>query len=116
MTIDRGTMWIGGACAAAAAAVIFFYDPAVAAFFPSCPLRALTGLLCPLCGGLRAAHALLHGRVVEGVAMVLFLLNIVGVLLCLVGCIVTAPLSVAALMYAYEDVFAARHAIVPHSL
>ena len=51
-----------------------------------------------------------------GLAMVLFLLNIVGVLACLVGCIVTAPLSVAAIMYAYEDLFGARQAIVPHSL
>ena len=51
-----------------------------------------------------------------GLAIVLFLLNVVGVLACLVGCIVTAPLSVAALMYAYEDLFAARQAIVPHSL
>ena len=51
-----------------------------------------------------------------GLAIVLFLLNVVRVLACLVGCIVTAPLSVAALMYAYEDLFAARQAIVPHSL
>lgn len=43
-----------------------------------------------------------------GLAMVLFLLNVVGVLACLVGCIVTAPLSVAAIMYAYEDIFAQR--------
>jgi Protein of unknown function (DUF2752) len=26
-----------------------------------CPLRALTGLDCPLCGGTRAAHDLAHG-------------------------------------------------------
>jgi len=80
MTIDRGTIWIGGACAAAAAAVIFFYDPASAAFFPSCPLRALTGLLCPFCGGLRAAHALLHGRVLEAAALnpFLFAAGLVG--------------------------------------
>jgi hypothetical protein len=31
----------------------------------SCPLRALTGLLCPLCGGLRATHALAHGEVAQ---------------------------------------------------
>ncbi len=30
-------------------------------WFPSCPLHALTGLLCPLCGSLRALHALLVG-------------------------------------------------------
>ncbi|HEX2903949.1 MAG TPA: DUF2752 domain-containing protein [Jatrophihabitans sp.] len=29
---------------------------------PLCPLHAATGLDCPLCGGTRAAWALLHGR------------------------------------------------------
>lgn len=43
-----------------------------------------------------------------GLALVLFLLNIVGVLACLVGWIVTAPLTVAAIQYAYEDVFGRR--------
>jgi hypothetical protein len=28
---------------------------------PLCPLHALTGLNCPLCGATRATHALLHG-------------------------------------------------------
>lgn len=28
---------------------------------PACPFRALTGLLCPLCGGLRMTRALLYG-------------------------------------------------------
>src|SRR5262245_57309498 len=72
MTIDRRTTLIGGACAAVAA-LIYFYDPATSSFYPSCPLRALTGLLCPFCGGLRAAHALLHGRVVEAAALNPFL-------------------------------------------
>jgi hypothetical protein len=48
-------------CALAAAALLFAFDPAVTWWFPSCPLRALTGWLCPLCGSLRAVHALLHG-------------------------------------------------------
>ena len=38
-------------------------DPAVTAWFPSCPFYALTGWLCPFCGSLRAGHALLHGHV-----------------------------------------------------
>lgn len=29
---------------------------------PLCPLRALTGIWCPLCGGLRAADSLAHGQ------------------------------------------------------
>ena len=72
MTTIRGTMAIGGAVAAVAA-LVYVFDPAAAAFYPSCPLRALTGLLCPLCGGLRAVHALLHGRVLDAVALNPFL-------------------------------------------
>jgi uncharacterized protein DUF2752 len=72
MTINRRTIAVGGAVAAAAA-LLYVYDPASAPFYPSCPLRALTGLLCPLCGGLRAAHALLHGRLFEAAALNPFL-------------------------------------------
>lgn len=42
--------------------VLFFCDPAAHGFYPRCPLHSLTGLDCPTCGGLRAAHLLLHGR------------------------------------------------------
>jgi len=44
---------------------------------PLCPLHAMTGLWCPLCGSLRAGYALLHGRL--GVALhdnVLFVLGL----------------------------------------
>jgi hypothetical protein len=44
-----------------AAVLLFAFDPAVTSWFPSCPLNALTGWLCPFCGSLRAIHALLHG-------------------------------------------------------
>jgi len=47
----------------AAVGLLFAFDPAVTIWFPSCPLFALTGWLCPLCGSLRAVHALLHGNV-----------------------------------------------------
>ena len=30
--------------------------------FPLCPTKYLTGLDCPLCGGLRSVHSLLHGQ------------------------------------------------------
>ncbi len=30
-------------------------------FMPICPFKGITGLPCPLCGGTRAAHALLQG-------------------------------------------------------
>jgi len=53
----------------AAAAVEYAFDPAVTTWFPSCPLFALTGWLCPFCGSLRAAHALLHGHVGAALAL-----------------------------------------------
>ncbi|MFI0238173.1 DUF2752 domain-containing protein [Streptomyces sp. NPDC016845] len=31
-------------------------------WLPGCPLRALTGLLCPGCGGTRMAYDVLHGH------------------------------------------------------
>ena len=46
---------------AAAAALVAAIDPAATWWFPSCPFHALTGWLCPLCGSLRAVHALLQG-------------------------------------------------------
>ena len=45
----------------AAGVVLYLFDPAGTWWFPSCPFHALTGWLCPLCGSLRAVHALLHG-------------------------------------------------------
>lgn len=32
---------------------------------PLCPMKAVTGLWCPLCGGLRAADSLAHGRIMN---------------------------------------------------
>ena len=46
---------------AAVAVPLATFDPATTWWFPSCPFYALTGLLCPLCGSLRALHALLTG-------------------------------------------------------
>jgi hypothetical protein len=46
---------------AAAAALVGAFDPGSTWWFPSCPFHALTGWLCPLCGSLRAVHALLQG-------------------------------------------------------
>ena len=65
-------MVLGGAVAAAAA-LLYIYDPGSVPFYPACPLRALTGWLCPLCGGLRAAHALLHGHILEALTLNPFL-------------------------------------------
>lgn len=41
---------------------LFFFPPEEFGFYPRCFLYSLTGIQCPGCGGLRAAHHLLHGR------------------------------------------------------
>lgn len=54
-------------CAAAAAGYLYAVDPSQPGHYPACPLKSLTGLDCPGCGGLRAAHELLHGDVMSAV-------------------------------------------------
>ena len=48
----------------AALVVLFWFNPARHSFYPFCAFHRMTGLQCPGCGGLRAAHHLLHGEVV----------------------------------------------------
>jgi hypothetical protein len=36
---------------------------------PPCPLRALTGVPCPFCGGTRGTLALLHGDLLHSLAL-----------------------------------------------
>ncbi|WP_442802526.1 DUF2752 domain-containing protein [Streptomyces sp. CB01635] len=36
-------------------------DPNEPGHYPACPLLHYTGIYCPGCGGLRSAHALVHG-------------------------------------------------------
>jgi len=36
-------------------------DPNQPGHYPVCPLLRFTGVLCPGCGGLRSAHAFVHG-------------------------------------------------------
>jgi hypothetical protein len=52
----------------AAAIPLATFDPATTWWFPSCPFHALTGWLCPLCGSLRAIHALLTGAPLAALA------------------------------------------------
>jgi hypothetical protein len=49
------------ALATAALAADVAFDPAQR-HVPLCPFHSVTGLWCPLCGGLRAADALVHGQ------------------------------------------------------
>ena len=54
-------------CASAVAAVacLVLLPPSQYHFYLRCPVYALTGLLCPGCGGTRAIAALLRGHVGE---------------------------------------------------
>ena len=66
---------------AVALLLLLAFDPAVTWWFPSCPLYALTGWLCPLCGSLRAIHALLLGA--PAAALALNPLTTIAVVACL---------------------------------
>ncbi|WP_435885014.1 DUF2752 domain-containing protein [Streptomyces tauricus] len=46
---------------AAAFAYVGTVDPNEPGHYPACPLLRYTGLYCPGCGGLRSAHAVVHG-------------------------------------------------------
>ncbi|MEV5609328.1 DUF2752 domain-containing protein [Streptomyces sp. NPDC052225] len=46
---------------AAAFTYVGAVDPNRPGHYPACPLLQATGIYCPGCGGLRGAHALVHG-------------------------------------------------------
>jgi hypothetical protein len=56
-----------GGLAAAAVAVVGLADPDRTRL-SVCPVLALTGVACPLCGGLRAVHALTGGDLASALA------------------------------------------------
>nr|WP_308288200.1 DUF2752 domain-containing protein [Streptomyces corallincola] len=49
------------AAVAGAFAYVGAVDPGQPGHYPVCPLYRFTGLYCPGCGGLRSAHAFIHG-------------------------------------------------------
>ncbi|MGV9882895.1 DUF2752 domain-containing protein [Streptomyces sp. NPDC003006] len=49
------------ASVAGAFAYVGAVDPNEPGHYPACPLLRLTGVHCPGCGGLRSAHAFVHG-------------------------------------------------------
>src|SRR5690349_24255150 len=77
-TINRGQLFgaLGtGAVLVGGLAYVGIGDPHSPHFaFPVCPFKALTGLNCPACGGLRMTHDLLHGDLAAAVVDNVFLL------------------------------------------
>jgi hypothetical protein len=59
----------------------------------------------------RVVHT--HWWTMFGLLLVAFLINILGILACFIGWFVAAPISIAAVMYAYEDLFGPRSAQTP---
>jgi hypothetical protein len=60
--LRRTAVPLGVLCGVAAAfAYVGAVDPNEAGHYPACPLLRATGVYCPGCGGLRSAHALVHG-------------------------------------------------------
>ena len=58
-----------GAVLVGSLAYIGFGDPHRPGFFPlPCPFLAVTGLYCPLCGGTRMVHDVLHGDLAAAAA------------------------------------------------
>lgn len=57
-----------GVAGAAMSALVYLRDPHVpGSWLGECPLVYLTGLACPLCGGLRGTWSLLHGDVAASI-------------------------------------------------
>ncbi|MFF2654376.1 DUF2752 domain-containing protein [Streptomyces sp. NPDC058045] len=50
------------AAVAGAFAYVGTVDPNQPGHYPACPLLRYTGVWCPGCGGLRSAHAVVHGE------------------------------------------------------
>ncbi len=65
-------------------AVLYWFPPERYRLYPRCLFYSATGLQCPGCGGLRAAHQLLHGRLLAAFQlnpMVMVLLPVAALLL-----------------------------------
>ena len=66
--------WLLVVAVLGAAVLLFLVDPSATPLAPKCPVKMLTGWDCPGCGFQRAAHALLHGNVLEAWAYNRFLI------------------------------------------
>lgn len=63
------------------AAALRLRDPHVAGSWGTCPFLAVTGLPCPVCGGLRAVNSLTHGDVVAAASSNLLVVAVLPVAL-----------------------------------
>jgi len=59
--LHRAAPRVGIGVALLGTGVLYFVNPNTT-HIPLCPLHAMTGWWCPLCGGTRAVHAVLHGQ------------------------------------------------------
>jgi hypothetical protein len=79
-TVSRSNAVILSICLVvglAIAVVLFVCDPSRVPIYPVCTFHRLTGLNCPGCGTLRAAHQLLHGHLGEALRFnALFVLSL----------------------------------------
>ena len=65
----RAWLVIWGVVLLGGCVLLFYFNPAQHGFYPRCAFYQMTGLQCPGCGGLRAAHQLLHGHVLEALRL-----------------------------------------------
>ncbi len=76
--------WSVGLLMMTALITLFLCEPHGQPFYPQCGLYVATGLACLSCGGLRAAHQLLHGNLSAAFALnplFMVLISVVGWLL-----------------------------------
>jgi hypothetical protein len=65
-SLPRAAVWAAAAIGVLIVGLLLYHHrPEGQFFYPQCTFHQATGLLCPGCGGLRASHALLHGRLAE---------------------------------------------------
>src|SRR3954466_7195069 len=66
-SISRRWLTLLGTLGVLATLTLYLYNPVEHRFYPFCAFYQTTGLLCPGCGSLRAAHNLLHGHLIRAI-------------------------------------------------